>query len=136
MKNLYLIAILIIASACSKDRSTAYVKISPATILEDKVSMITRITLTKEAEIRLGLTTRTIILGSNVELPNSSIIFDSDGNCWLYLKETPLNYHRTPITLLKVFGTSALINASSRENVEVVVSGVAELFGTESGVGK
>lgn len=129
MKTIRIFSLLILFVSCTKSHST-YVKISPAHV--DKNS----VTFTKESVIRLGLRSETIYLGRNVEVPNSALVFESDGSCWIYLRDEALKYHRIPVILIKVLDDKATVSSEFREKANVVVSGVAELFGTESGVGK
>jgi hypothetical protein len=58
------------------------------------------------------------------------------GGNWLYVKTAPFTYSRKRIQVSHVLGDVAVLTAGVNPGEEVVVSGAAEIFGTEFGGGK
>ncbi len=119
-----------------------YVKIQPAKIETHSDGKVPLITLTPEAEKRLGIVVVQMephppIHAKNAySLPVSSILYDERGRNWVYLRQDEHTYSRLEVDLLEVDGKSALISSQPNRDAWVVSVGAAELLGTESGVGK
>jgi hypothetical protein len=121
---------LFFLSACQNDKST-YVKVSPVSVQGPEVS------LTPEAIKRLEL--RVIKLDSTVRqviIPNSAVIYDPQGNVWVYIEKRAGTFERVQIEVKKIKVKLATVEFHLPLPHKLVVSGVAELYGAESGVGK
>ncbi len=79
------------------------------------------------------------LLGSGTQkkvLPFSAVLYDVDGETWVYTNPEPLVFIRHPITIDYIEGDQAVLLEGPPVGTEVAMVGVAELFGTEFGVGK
>jgi len=105
-------------------------------------SGLASVTLTEKAAERLGIETvavteaQAVREGSSGELavPYSAILYDAEGNSFVYAVTGPLTYIRAPITVDYVEGDQAILSDGPSSGTEVVALGIAELYGAETGV--
>ena len=78
------------------------------------------------------------LLGSEESLiaPHSAVIRDVHGGEWVYENFAPQQYARRRVEVRYVTGPQAVLARGPAPGTKVVVTGVAELFGTEFGTGK
>lgn len=69
-------------------------------------------------------------------LPASSVLYDSGGGTWVYVRVAPRTYSRVRIEIDRMDGNTVLLARGPDPASEVVVKGAPELFGTEFGIGK
>jgi len=69
-------------------------------------------------------------------VPYSAVIYDINGNTWVYLNPDPLVFVRQAISVERIDGDRALISENLPAGTKIVTVGVIELYGTETGVGK
>ena len=69
-------------------------------------------------------------------VPWSAILHDVHGNSWVYSKIGDRTYARQRVQLLYIQDSLAVLSKGLAAGTPVVVTGAAELFGTEFGVGK
>ena len=80
--------------------------------------------------------------GESLVLPWSAVVYDVHGGTWVYERVEPRTFVRRRVqvrhvvTALAVLQTPRSPGAFPQPGDQVVVRGVAELFGTEFGVGK
>jgi len=72
----------------------------------------------------------------NLVIPWSAIVHDVSGGSWIYQVLETNRYMRRRVQILRVVDDQAAVTGDIVAGIEVVTSGVAELFGTEFGVGK
>jgi hypothetical protein len=106
-----------------------------------------RVTLTPEAATRLGVQTVPLRQGpvaprsgkgprqSRKLTPYAAIIYDVNGMAWVYTMPRPLSYVRRRVTVDYVEGDTAVLSHGPGAGTAIVTQGVAELYGTEIGVG-
>ncbi len=73
---------------------------------------------------------------SELTLPWSAIVYDIEGGTWVYQQIAPLVYQRRRVQVQRVVDNLAAVSGDITEGSNVVITGVAELFGTEFGIGK
>jgi len=76
--------------------------------------------------------------GSEVErlvLPYGAVIYGLNGETWAYINIDPLIYMREPITIDYIEGDTVVLLEGPPIGTEVVITGAAELYGVEIGVG-
>lgn len=96
-----------------------------------------KVILTEKAAERLGIETVAAVSGSlEIVIPYSAIIYDINGGTWVYIMSDTLTYQRTSITVKRIDGDKAILSSGLEAGTEVVTTGVAELYGTDTGVGK
>lgn len=110
---------------------------APAVVEEVDGSEIGRITLTEHAADRLALETAVVTDGGlrGLAIPFAAVFWDANGQAWTYTSPAELVFVRAPITVARVDGDHALLTDGPPVGTTVVTVGVAELYGTETGVG-
>lgn len=143
--NRWLIVVLVIAglqlSACERKSSADYAK-HPADVQRIEGTALSRVTLTERAAQRIGLKMDTVreqpVPGSTslrMVVPYSSLIYDPQGQTWIYTSPKPLTFMRHKIDVDYIEGDIAVLNEGPPAGTVVASVGVAELYGTEFGVG-
>jgi hypothetical protein len=112
----------------------------PATVEHVEGSDVSRLTLTAKAAERLGIRTKPVLSGrlagaSRSVIPYSALLYDANGDTWVYTNPEPLTYVRERVTVDRIQGDQAVLSDGPPEGTVVVAVGVAELYGTETGVG-
>jgi hypothetical protein len=99
-------------------------------------SKLKKLTLTDKAAKRLDIQTAEISSGTNgLITPYSSIVYDSAGGTWVYTMPQPLTYVRQSVVVETITGDKAYLKDGPASGTKVVTVGVAELYGTEKGLG-
>ena len=69
-------------------------------------------------------------------VPYSAIIYDANGNTFVYISPEPLTFIRSAISVDYIEGDRAVLFDGPPTGTAVVTVGAAELYGTETGIGK
>ncbi len=138
MKSIHrwLMILLILAglqlTACSgkseTPKKTDPVKLEPIIGTEFK-----RVIVTEKAAERIHIETVAV---SGTTIPYAAIIYDTDGNTWVYTNPEPLTFVRAPIMVDRIEGDKAILSQALDAGTTVVTLGVSELYGAETGVSK
>jgi hypothetical protein len=113
----------------------------PAVAVEKNAETgLSRLTLTAKAAERLGIATASIIdqqIGSTRRsvVPYAAVIYDASGQTWTYTNAGGLVFVRQAITVERIDADLAVLSAGPPIGTLVVIVGVAELWGIETGVG-
>jgi hypothetical protein len=121
-----------LSAATSKDAHAAPAKAEPI-----PGTALKRLTLTEKAAQRLDIHTGQISQdpsGRKVA-PYPALVYDLAGETWVYTNPSPLTFVREKIVVEQVKGEYAYLVEGPPEGTKVVTVGVAELYGTERGVG-
>jgi hypothetical protein len=97
----------------------------------------TRLTLTADAAERLDIQTATVSDAGakgaqQIVIPYAAILYDTQGDTWVYTNPTPLTFVRTPITVDHIEGGQAFLSAGPATGSAVVTVGAEELYGSET----
>ena len=122
----------LLLSACGPRTSTTQF-IPPSELQPIEGSELQRVILTEKAAERIGLET---VTASGMEVPYAAVIYDIEGNTWIYTMPEPLTFVREPIVIDSIEGDTAILAESLPSEFNVVTVGVAEIYGTETGVSK
>ena len=122
-------------SACS-DSETAHKKVEPAKVEAVAGSAAKKITLTNDAVTRIALETVTYTASGTKAVPYASIVYDTKGATFVYINTEPLVFVRQTVKVDRIDSDRALLVEGPADGAKVVVVGVAELYGAETGVGK
>lgn len=100
-----------------------------------------KLTLTEHAAQRLDIQTAPVtetMMDENTYLmiPYSTIIYDLEGEVWIYINPEPLTYQREKVVVEMIDGDSVLLKEGPAAGTMVVTIGVPELYGADTGVGK
>lgn len=93
-----------------------------------------------ERLFRIGQKVRVSLLQKAPEeslaIPVSAILYDINGGSWVYVKIASHVYSRCRVEVSHVVNDYAVLTRGLNSGDEVVITGAAEIFGTEFGVGK
>jgi hypothetical protein len=123
----------LLLSACGGNIPVTGEKVAPSKLEPIEGSELQRVILTDKAAERLGIET---VKASGSEVPYAAVIYDIEGNTWIYTSPAPLTYVRAPIMIDRIEGDTAFLSESLSSDLSVVTVGVSELYGTETGVSK
>jgi hypothetical protein len=115
-------------------------KIQPYS-LEAGTDGINTVTLTERAVERLAVETAPVteeqIDGNTYKvIPYGALIYDNTGGTWIYVNVQPLTFKRTAVTVDFIKGDRVALSAGPETGTQVATVAVAELYGTDTGVGK
>jgi hypothetical protein len=135
-----LAAAVFLIAACGQVSSGSAKKESPATV-EKGDGGINRVTLTEKAAERLAIQTTQVreeqIGGVQRKvIPYAAVIYDLQGKTWTYTSPARLTFVRQAITVDHIDGDRVVLSDGPAAGTEVVTVGVAELYGTDTGIGK
>ena len=93
------------------------------------------ITLSEPAERRLGMATTPVATDpGGLVVPYAALVYDTDGSTWVFVRQEPLTYQRTPVTVAGKDGDRVVLTDGPSAGTEVVTVGAAELVGVEVGI--
>lgn len=108
----------------------------PAEVEEIPGSKLKKVTLTEKAVQRIDV--RTVKVqeqqGKKV-VPYSSLIYDPQGVTWVYIETGPRSYMRHQVDVDYIEGDNVMLKEGPSTGTVIAAVAVAELYGTESGVG-
>lgn len=138
MKRLHLFLLIVITvaalqlAACGPKTITTE-KINPSTLEEIEGSELKRVILTEKAAERIGL--QTVPVNGTV-VPYSAVIYDLEGNTWVYTNPSPLSFVRVRVVIDRIEGDQAFLSERPETDAPIVTVGVIEIYGAETGVSK
>ena len=134
--NRWILILLIVAgfqlTACGPKSETTK-KVDPAKIEAIEGTDFKRVILTEKAAERINVQTASV---SGTVIPYAAVIYDTEGNTWVYTNPEPLTYIRQPILVDRIEGDQAILSQGLDDGTTVVTLGVSELYGAETGVSK
>lgn len=122
----------LLLSACGA-KTPAGEKVAPSILEPVEGTDLSKVILTEKAAERIGVET---VSANGMEVPYAAVIYDIEGNTWIYTNPEPLTFVREPITIDHIEGDTAFLAESLPGQLSVVTVGVAEIYGTETGVSK
>jgi len=118
----------------------------PAKVEPVKGTDLNQVTLTSDAASKLGVQTAPVEAGAvpastdgadatpETTVPVSAVIYDKDGNTWVYVVTRALTYERQAVGIARVDGDTAVLRSGPVPGTRVVTVGAQELLGAELGV--
>ncbi|MEW5974498.1 MAG: HlyD family efflux transporter periplasmic adaptor subunit [Acidobacteriota bacterium] len=85
---------------------------------------------------RLNIAIPKLGVGRCLAVPWKSVLYDVNGDTWVYEQIAPLAFVRRRIRINRIVEDAACLDGGLEAGTEVVTDGAAELFGTEFGGGK
>jgi multidrug efflux pump subunit AcrA (membrane-fusion protein) len=67
-------------------------------------------------------------------VPYAALVYDTDGSTWVFVRQEPLTYQRSPVTVAGKDGDRVVLTDGPSAGTEVVTVGAAELVGLEVGI--
>ena len=140
----WMVVLLIIAglllSACQQ--SSAHRNDRPAKVKHIEGSELSLVILTEKAAQRIDLKTDQVreaevkqSTSKQKVVPYSSLIYDPNGQTWIYTSPKPLTFVRHKVEVDYIEGLVAVLNDGPPTGTVIASLGVAELYGTEFEVG-
>ena len=131
------ISILIIVTAlglaaCGSGQNAAQ-EIDPYRLEDIEGSDLQRVILTEKAVERIGVETVSI---TGLVVPYSAVIYDVEGNAWVYTNPKPLTFVRARVIIDRIEGDQAFLLEGTQTDAPIVTVGAAEIYGAETGVSK
>lgn len=139
---LLMLAATILLAACSSSTVGADdKKVEPAMVEAIEGSEFQKLTLTDRAVERLAIETHPVeemqMGGAKaMTVPYAAIIYGLNGETWVYTQTAVGTYVREAITVDYIQDGMVILIDGPPAGAEVVTVGVAELYGTDTGVGK
>jgi hypothetical protein len=134
--NLFLLMVMMVVAlglaACGPKTPTIE-KIDPSRTEEIEGSDLKLVILTEKAAERIGVETVPV---SGQVVPYSAVIYDIEGNTWVYTNPSPLTFVRAPIIIDRIDGDQAFLAQELETQDPIVTVGVIEIYGAETGVSK
>lgn len=129
-------------SACTEPKSKP-VKIEPAHVEDIEGSELRRITMSTKAMERLDIKTEQVSEKQTIKSPDTmrkvvpygALIYDPRGGTWVYTSPEPQVFVRHSIVVDYIEGDLVVLNEGPPVGTAVATVGVAELYGTETGMG-
>jgi len=90
------------------------------------------VTLEPKAAERLGIET---ITGQTSSIPHAALFYDDKGGTWIYIESQKLEYKREPVSVTSIEDGIVYLNEEVNPSTKIVVTGIMELYGVESGFG-
>jgi hypothetical protein len=128
------LALLLVAlgvSACAEVPSNL-VENNPYELEPVEGTDLQRIKLSDETAARIDLQTSTVsTVHGKTAVPHTALIYNPDGDVFVYTRPAPQTYVRAPVTVRRVEGEQALLSEGPPAGIIVVTVGAAELLATE-----
>ena len=134
--HLFLLMLVMVAAlglASCSPKATTTEKINPSMLEEIEGSELKRVILTEKAAERIGVET---VLVSGLVIPYSAVIYDTEGNTWIYTNPAPFTFVRALIVIDRIEGDLAFLSERMGADDPIVTVGVIEIYGAETGVSK
>lgn len=129
---LALVAAAVSLPACGGTSSGSDGGYEPSGLAEIPGSDVKRVTLTAEGARRVGIRTAPVAVRSAVKvIPHAAVLYEEDGDTFVYTSPERLSYVRAPIEIDRVEGDRALLDDGPPAGTQVVTVGGAELLGSE-----
>ncbi len=111
---------------------------APAVLEPLEGTSLVRVRLTERAAERIDLQTAPVRVAPGADagtgqtvVPYASVLYDTDGQTWVYTSPEPLVFVRAPIEVERIDGALAFLSDGPRVGTNVVSVGAALLLGTE-----
>lgn len=136
-----MILAVFILTACGGQAVVVAKDIEPASIEPIDGSDFYMITLTERAAERLDIQLEMVLLeqvndAEQLVVSYGALIYDINGNTWIYISPAPLTFYRVPVTVDYIEGERVYLLDGPPAGTEVAVVGVPELYGIDTGVGR
>lgn len=126
----------LLVSGCGVAHNAPAAKYEPSRVEPIEGSEVSRVILTDQAAKRLDIQTQAIRMDEvdGVQrwlVPYAAVIYDVEGEAWVYTNPAPLTFVRAGIDVDTVEGDMAILSTGPPAGTTVVTVGGAELYGAE-----
>jgi hypothetical protein len=132
----FLAAALVVVSDGSLDRDPP--EVVAADVKQVGESALVQVRLKPGAEQRLGIEFAELreVPGRGTAVPYAAVVYDANGDTWVYTNPRDRTYIRAPITITTIDGEEAFLSEGPTIGTAVVTVRTAELYGVEQGIGR
>jgi len=137
-----MVATVLLTAGCSKPSVAQAEPIHPASVEKIDGSAISRVTLSEDAMQRLDIQTGAVTEAKSPRkdatqkaVPYAALIYDPQGNCWVYTSPEARVFVRAPIDVDYIQDGTVFLTEGPEPGTKVATVGVAEIYGTEFTVG-
>jgi hypothetical protein len=125
-----------LTTACAEAPSDEHIVDEPVTVEHIDGSELSRLTLEPRAAERLAIeTAETARAKGMLAVPAGAVLVDPEGRFWVYTNPEPLVYVREQIRIHHEDADEAFLTDGPAPGTPVVITGAAELYGAEFGIG-
>jgi hypothetical protein len=129
--GLVVLAAGLAVSACSEVESNVR-EVYPYKVEPIKGSDVQRVRMEDKTAALLPVETTTVRRARNRKVvPHEALIYNPDGDSFVYTKPEAETYVRAPVKVVRVDGDQAVLSDGPRAATTIVTTGAAELLATE-----
>jgi hypothetical protein len=129
--GLVVIAAGLTVSACAEVESNVR-EVYPYSVKPIKGSDVQRVTMVDETAALLPVETTAVSrAGKRKVVPHEALIYNPDGDSFVYTKPKAETYVRAPVKVVRVDGEEAVLSDGPPADTTIVTTGAAELLATE-----
>lgn len=130
------VALGLALSGCNEIEPAPTSSYHPAEISSPGPKGVREVTFTEDAARRVGLqTSRVTAAGTDLVIPYAALIYDEQGESWVYRVSGPLSYLRVSVVVQgEVDEDTMALSAGPPVGTEVVTRGATEVYGAELGM--
>ncbi|HJR18475.1 MAG TPA: hypothetical protein VJ922_02050 [Actinomycetota bacterium] len=134
--------VALMLASCAEVSEAKHTTVEPYTKVETGDKGLYRVTLTESAIARLDVKTAPVVEARGRSgairrvIPYGGIIYDLDGKTFAYTSPEALVFLRQPVSIDYIDGDRVFLLSGPEVGTAVVVTGAAELYGIEFGLGK
>jgi hypothetical protein len=131
-----LVALLVVPLLLAACGGEAEHEAAAAAVVEEvKGTDLSKVTLTPEAAKRLDIKVAAVTTnGAGRVIPYAAVLYSPTGETWAYTNPDGLTFVREAIVVDRVEGDRAMLSKGPAPGSKVATTGVAELYGAESGI--
>lgn len=131
------LTLLVSACAQSTEPETPTVDEGPARLEAIAGSEVKKVILSDDAVKRIGVQTAPVAAadGGRVQVPSATVLFDQQGRTWVFTEPEHDVFVRQEVKVIGTNGEDTILSTGPTADTPVVTVGVAELYGSELGVG-
>jgi hypothetical protein len=127
---------VIVAGGVTGCGGAATTTVSPSSRIEPVAgSSAGKIVLSATGAQRIGIQTAPAAhTGATILVPYSALVYDPNGNTYVFTSIAPLTYTEVPVTVDHINGNDVYLSKGPRMGAAVVTVGAEELLGVQTGV--
>lgn len=130
------LALALLLTACGGNGETVELE-PPATKVKIEGTDLYTVHVTEKAAERLDINTAQVTESEQgLSVPAAAVVLDASGRFWVYVTDEPYAYYREEISPVREDDGWAYYENGPSAGTNVVIEGVPELYGEETGVGK
>ena len=134
----FVTSLTLLVGACAQSAEHEAANDERLAHLEDIAgSDVKRITMSEDAVERIGVQTVPVAAadGGRIKVPSATLLYDQTGRTWVFTEPEHDVFVREEVKIIGTNGEDTILSTGPTADTPVVTVGVAELYGTELGVG-